>query len=403
MNSLPMRGSDVRLQNEKLVLNLFYDSDAVSQAEIVAKTGLKPSTVLRIFSNLEQRGEIESVVLERTEADGKEKSNRVGRPSSYYRLCPNAHYVVGVSFLEDALYATVVNFTLHVIYRTTKPWVLPQTGEELSVALTSFINGAIKGSGVDEGRITGVGIGCPGIANAKDGVLNALYSRMGVVNYPLVEALSQTLPYKIFLQTNEILNVQNVHRYGAACAYERIVFLSLDKGLTLVSYNPRPNDALNSCTLLPIGRTYLSIEDGCAARTVDAALSEDALVREVASVTGISGVREIGRALECGNAVVGKLLEARLPALHLSLLNAIALFLPDCVVLSSGSKALSDYLVERLCGDMPAPEGCRPVWLGYESNPYYTSRSATDLVYDWFFHAGLPWTLPAKIPEDRMV
>ena len=57
----PVRGRDIRESNEKLILRLIREGNGISQSEVVGLTGLRPPTVLRFFSHLENEGFIRRV------------------------------------------------------------------------------------------------------------------------------------------------------------------------------------------------------------------------------------------------------------------------------------------------------------------------------------------------------
>jgi uncharacterized membrane protein len=51
-DSKSLRSYDIRERNEQLIIILIYNRGGISQSEVVSLTGLKPSTVFRIFTSL---------------------------------------------------------------------------------------------------------------------------------------------------------------------------------------------------------------------------------------------------------------------------------------------------------------------------------------------------------------
>ena len=96
----PLRASDVRQHNEKMVLFLIYQAkrSGVSQSEVVQSTGLKAPTVFRIFNHLEEDGLIEPLALIQPETLQKK-----GRRPVAYRVRENALYTIGLEFWVDCI------------------------------------------------------------------------------------------------------------------------------------------------------------------------------------------------------------------------------------------------------------------------------------------------------------
>ena len=90
---IPLRVGDVRKQNERFVLGMFYEKRFLSQAEVVSNTGLQSSTILNIFNHLQETGEI----IECGDVPINSNSIKKGRKPLYFQVNPAAHYAVGIS------------------------------------------------------------------------------------------------------------------------------------------------------------------------------------------------------------------------------------------------------------------------------------------------------------------
>ena len=96
----PLRASDIRQQNEKIVLRLIHDSGArgISQSEVVLTTGLKAPTIFRIFSFLEESGYIEPIESAPKQNEEVHRQEKRGRRPVVYRAKADARYVLGIEF-----------------------------------------------------------------------------------------------------------------------------------------------------------------------------------------------------------------------------------------------------------------------------------------------------------------
>ncbi|MEP1112600.1 MAG: winged helix-turn-helix domain-containing protein, partial [Nitratireductor sp.] len=96
------RSDDVRRQNRRLVLSVLRRSETLSRTEITARTGLSPSTVSAITSDLLSDGILRKL------GDGDAAAARRGRPQVALGLNPDAAAVIGVVLSLNALSAALI-------------------------------------------------------------------------------------------------------------------------------------------------------------------------------------------------------------------------------------------------------------------------------------------------------
>jgi DNA-binding Lrp family transcriptional regulator len=115
MDHQPLRSTDIRDRNQKLILRLLSRNGPMSQSLVVQATGLRAPTVFRIFAKLEEARFIrpcESPANNSGQADAERK----GRRPTYFCVVPDAAYAVGVDFSRSGVSVIVVNFVNEVIH-----------------------------------------------------------------------------------------------------------------------------------------------------------------------------------------------------------------------------------------------------------------------------------------------
>lgn len=399
----PLRSADVRQLNERVVLNLFYDYEKVSQSDIVSLTGLKPSTVLRIFSNLERNGEICMIDPE----SEKVKRNSVGRHPVYYRINPSAHYTIGLTFAKDVIELVIVDFALNIVHSVRKPFAFNPDIDSLPADITAFVKQALVDTGIDLSTVLGIGVGCPGNVDPDRGLLLSIPAEPYLHDYPLKEKLEALLGVRVFLQGANLLAAQYYNRYGDIEARSRILYLSIGSAVTASFYMRTPGGMLDGVPSLLVGwmllqrpdnilhmQNVLTLNDVCAEGNILSALKP----------YGIYTMEDFDKALEAGNAHLDSLMRNVSDALSFCISNLSMLFQPQAVIIASRSKRFSQLLAKMTSDILDTryywPLEKEPLVLGKAHNFKKISRSAVDLVLDNEFNANLGWNRPKALGQS---
>lgn len=103
------RSDDVRRQNRRLVISVLRGGERLSRTDIAARTGLSPSTVSAITSDL-----IEEAIL-RENRDVDLTSARRGRPQVALGLNPDAAGIIAVVLSLNSLSAALIGYAGDVV------------------------------------------------------------------------------------------------------------------------------------------------------------------------------------------------------------------------------------------------------------------------------------------------
>jgi len=385
----PMRGMDIRKSNERLILNLILTKKRASQSEIAAWTDLKPPTVLRIFSSLEEK---ELIVLSK---DQKETQDKKGRKPVYYSLNPRVAYTVGIEFWGASATIVLVGFTHKAVAKKTKDLEENINGEEVINILLQMTKDVLKEFHIKPEKLLGIGIGAPGQVDTKKGLVS-FYSRLpGLEKINIKERFSKIYSCPIIMSNN--CSVITMHEYAQGTAKDSHALLSilirsgvggafLNDGKLLISCNKTTLE-LGHMSVDFNGRTCDCGEKGC----LEAYISEPVLKKDLSKYFIMNDITDIDVPIIEKNGEVLEILKEKALILSNSIRNIYHLLNPDTVLIISRSSGLAEFLADEVHNYLKRnritrnDEGINVIPLTY--SPERAGLGAADLVFQHYFSA----------------
>ena len=213
-NDNPLRSSDLRIHNQKMILSRIYEKrkTGITQAELVMKTGLKASTVFRIFSNLEEQSLIEVF----RDEGGKSEDDTVhkGRRPVIYTIQKDALYTLGLEFWISSISLGVFNFNGDRIFSRIEPFKPGVSIQEVVDLIVLLVNEALENLKIDRGKVIGLGVAAPGqvdVVNRK----TLSYSRIkGMKDLALADILEEKLGLTVILHNNCSVIALSEYQHG---------------------------------------------------------------------------------------------------------------------------------------------------------------------------------------------
>jgi len=387
-----LRGKDIRKGNEKLVLRLIQKRGNLSQSEVVEITGLKAPTILRIFSNLEERKLIQITMRPK---DAVEKK---GRKPVFYTINPEAGYVVGVEFWSDAATVVISNLTRETILSQTIEIEKGINGEKVLLILKELIENAIKSAKIDPDLVIGVGLGAPGRVDTETGRV-VYYSRIsGLLNFDLKEYLEEHLNLPVMVNNNCSVIAMNEYSMNPELKKGPIMAILIRGGVGGAYINEGKVLTAGSVTTVELG--HLSVdprgrECSCGRRgCLETYLSEGAILEDLSSIVSLNSLEELEKSLHDSDdpeiqLKVDEFIREKGGILTHTIQNLNNLFSPESYLIISRSRTFSDDLasrVEEAAGKITfAPGGRQPTFIPVEYNPLHAGMGACDLVFSEYF------------------
>jgi transcriptional regulator of PTS gene len=156
----------VREANRARILAAIREAGTIARIEISDKTGISPATVSVITALLLEERLIE--VADATEDQGAAR----GRPKAFLRLNSEAVYAIGIKLSVQSVFVSLTNFVGEVIASRARRVALRRMPPaSLAQLCVEEINAVIAEAGIERNRLAGIGVGCPGLVDHRQGII----------------------------------------------------------------------------------------------------------------------------------------------------------------------------------------------------------------------------------------
>lgn len=207
---------DNRVNNRSLVLQMLFDTEALSRADIARASGLTRATVSVLVNELVSEGMLIEL--------GASAGTGVGKPGILVGLNADAFHMVALDLsADDRFIGAVINLRGVILYRT-EAVVAGATGEE---AFELVVRLAETVAAQTDHRILGLGVGTPGIV-ARGGVIEEA-PHLGWYGFPLATRLSERFGYPVSVGNDANAAALGVHTFRETGGRDLIV-VNLEHG-----------------------------------------------------------------------------------------------------------------------------------------------------------------------------
>lgn len=347
--SIPLRNSDIRERNEKMILSMIRNKDGFSQSEVVTTTGLKAPTVLRAFSNLENLGLIESFEKKIDSSDKK------GRKPVFYRVKADALFTVGMEFWSGGASFTIEDFNKNILIDELCPIKKGMDWESVIYYMEEKVEQVIQLAKIPRDRILGLGIGVPGQVDVQSGEV-VHYSRFD--NYKTVNIKSlyeERLGLDVTVCNNTAAVAYGEHFFGRTGAYDSVFSFLMRGGVGGAFINKGEAFATNDRMSIEVGHMSVDYNGrkcecgnmGC----LEAYISEKAVLADLGQDYSSPSLEELNQtmdlALDIASPEVKKILDDKALALSQAIRNLASVLAPRLFVVISRNEKLANYLAAQ--------------------------------------------------------
>ena len=174
MTSLKGDQGTARALNRRLILNEIRRNGPTSRARLAEQTGLSPAAITFVTTELLQEGLL------------IEKGERRPIPLDIHY---SGHFVIGLKLMENRLEAVLTDLSTQILARISLD--LPDhQPETVALHAARAKQELCHASGVDAQKLRGIGMGLPGVIDARTGIcLNS--GRFGWKDIPIARMISE--------------------------------------------------------------------------------------------------------------------------------------------------------------------------------------------------------------------
>ncbi len=300
---------------------------------------------------------------------------------------------IGIDIGGTSIKGAAVDSNGRVYETFSMPFVKGEPGEITVKKLASIVKEYIASFDLEK-KIVGIGIGCPGTLDIKNGVVN--YSNnLGWNNLPLVDIMHEQLPYPIRLTNDANAASLGEAKFGAGKSYETIIMLTLGTGVgggiiidgKLFEGNEGKGGELGHTVIVVDGEQCTCGRKGCLEAYASATalirdakkamrLNKKSLMWKISPDIDLVGGKVPFEAAKQGDPTAMTVIDNYVKYLGEGILNFCNTFRPNVIVLSGGLAnagaflfdKVNKYVEERYYGYKSTPAvKIVPAELGYDS------------------------------------
>lgn len=225
INSRPSSGTAdqvwVRKVNREIILSVFRLHKALSRAKLADETGLNPSTVSSIVSEL-----IEENLIRETDL----LHSPIGRPGRLLEINPEGGCALGIEINVDYIELLVTDFSATELWRlrqTSDPALGQDVIMQQVLALVHQASAFVAERG---SRLLGIGIGVPGLVDVASGLMRYA-ANLHWVDVPIRDILAAEFDCPIYVENEANAAALGEYYFGAVRNVKNFIYLSAGVGL----------------------------------------------------------------------------------------------------------------------------------------------------------------------------
>jgi len=213
--------ASIRKVNKSIVLDLLRRWSPISRADLAARTGLNRSTITNIINYLIAEGLV---------AEGQQMDSKIGRPGIALTLKPDGGSILGLEIGVGFLSLILTDFSAVPVWRK-KITAPPNAAQSEVLAAAEGLAAEALGVSRQLGlRPLGLGVGVPGLVNARQGLV-VFAPNLGWRDVPLRQIWNQRFGLPVYIENEANLAALGEYYFGQAQGVENLIYLNSDVGL----------------------------------------------------------------------------------------------------------------------------------------------------------------------------
>lgn len=211
----------VRRMNRAIILSVFRTQKTLSRARLATETGLNPSTVSSIISELINENLIRETDL---------IQSSTGRPGRLLEINPDGGCAMGIEINVDYIELLVTDFSANILWRQRQS-SKPETGQDgIMDQVLTLAKQAAEFIQLKNSKLLGIGVGVPGMVDVASGLLR-LAPNLHWENVPIRDILATYFDCPIYVENEANAAALGEYYFGAVQNVKDFIYLSAGVGL----------------------------------------------------------------------------------------------------------------------------------------------------------------------------
>lgn len=318
----------IRRKNRSTVFELIRKHSPLSRAEIARLTGMSPTTVSRIVSELYQQDFMHEI---------EQTTTGVGRKAVMLHVNPGSVLSVGVEIDRSGIRIGIVDLDGKVVHSTQVTRDSRETPEATLERIASAIEELIQAKDIDRRKVVGVGVGLPGIVDYAGGSV-VLSAQLGWKQTDIAGELRRLTGFEVAVDNELKVRALAEHQYGSARGSSRSVLIGFGSGVgsSLIIdgeiYRGETNSAgeIGHTVVDPGGLLCECGKVGC----LQTYIAEASLVEQANKIKPIGSLEELFQARKDGEYWAASIVDRAMTFVAVTVSNIACVYNPDTVILT---------------------------------------------------------------------
>ncbi|GIO52279.1 MULTISPECIES: ROK family transcriptional regulator [Paenibacillus] len=318
----------IRRKNRSTVFELIRKHSPLSRAEIARLTGMSPTTVSRIVSELFQQDFMHEI---------EQTTTGVGRKAVMLHVNPGSVLSVGVEIDRSGIRIGIVDLDGKVVHSTQVTRDSRETPEATLERIASAIEELILAEDIDRRKVVGIGVGLPGIVDYAGGSV-VLSAQLGWKQTDIAGELRRLTGFEVAVDNELKVRALAEHQYGSARGSSRSVLIGFGSGVgsSLIIdgeiYRGETNSAgeIGHTVVDPGGLLCECGKVGC----LQTYIAEASLVEQANKIKPIGSLEELFQARKDGEYWAASIVDRAMTFVAVTVSNIACVYNPDTVILT---------------------------------------------------------------------
>ncbi len=219
--------ASLRERNRDRIVGVLGELGVASRAEVARRTGLSPTTVSTLVSDLVDSG----LVIEADDAPRVGPSSRSGRPARSIRLGRAAGIAVGIEFGERRLRVVACDRAHQVLGEGSRDAPDGYDARHGMDEAAALLESVLDRAGIDRDELIGVGLGLPGPIHLSTGKIGLSAILPDWVGLEVAGEMGRRLGVRVHVDNDANLAALAEFRWGAGRGYDTLVYVKVSNGI----------------------------------------------------------------------------------------------------------------------------------------------------------------------------
>ncbi|MBE9912530.1 ROK family transcriptional regulator [Paenibacillus donghaensis] len=318
----------IKRKNRATVFEMIKNNPPLSRAEIARLTGMSPTTISRIVSDLFHLDFMHEI---------EQETSSVGRKAVLLQVNPRSVLSVGVEIDKTMIRIGVIDLDGKVIGSRTIERQKNEAAEATLGNIAAGINELIEAEDFDRRRIVGIGVGLPGIIDYASGTA-VLSAQLGWKQTDIAGILKKLTGLEVAVDNELKVKSLAEHMYGAAKGSSRSVLIGFGSGVgsSLIIdgeiYRGESNSAgeIGHTVVDPGGILCECGKVGC----LQTYIAEASLLEQSNKIKPIANLDELFQARRDGEFWAASIIDRAMTFIAVTISNIACMYNPDTVILT---------------------------------------------------------------------